>query len=137
MESEKSDLDELGAVLSETGEKMEDCDECDLLEARLKDLEKQLAVLRDVVKVTSTANPRPSSHHGKKQVAWHERVLGTFAGAVAGSETQKLKEEVTALRKATNTLFSQIQDAGAKRAGNNKTNNNTSTEPAAPMARHI
>lgn len=132
--AEKSELEELGAVSSTASSRSrssDDCSECDALENRLKDLEEQLGVLRNVVKASSPTHPRASSLDGGKKTAWHERVLGTFAGAPPGSETYKLKEEVGMLRKATNTLFSKLQDADTKRAGNNN------HQQPAPTANHI
>ena len=120
---ETTEMDIFGASDSDTAV---DCADCDHLEERVKDLEEQLGVLREVVKVSGGGDPAVSANSdsldlesaaskGKKKVAWHERVLGTFVGAPPGSETARLKDEVGALRKATNILFEKLQNSDAKR----------------------
>lgn len=106
-----------------------DCAQCDDLEARVVDLEEQLGVLREVVKISAgDADNRRVSETGSLDEAmkakqnlnknWKDRLVNTYFGANGNTaaERAKLKAEVDALRKATNFLFSKLQESDDKRA---------------------
>lgn len=106
-----------------------DCAQCDDLEARVVDLEEQLGVLREVVKISaddsdtkrvSDAGSLDEAMKGKHNhnKNWKDRLVNTYFGANGNTvaERAKLKAEVDALRKATNFLFSKLQESDEKRA---------------------
>lgn len=120
-----------------------DCAQCDDLQARVRDLEEQLGVLREVVKISAGnklgngAEKDGAKEHQhlqrddkctrvshdeqntapKKNKSWRDRVLGAYFANTAGtSEKARLKQEVEALRKATNFLFNKLQESDAERS---------------------
>lgn len=101
------------------GETVE-CGQCELLESKVRDLEEQLVVLRDVV---SMSHGKPGSPSGDgasedgtmvKKSSWKSKVMNAYYGngsTSSSSERTLLKEEVEALRKATDFLFTRLQEA--------------------------
>lgn len=102
---------------------IEDCNQCDDLEGKVKDLEEQLDVLREVVKMCAEQDEkeresRESSNEGgvqlqrekRKGKTWMGKIASAYYGSsTAANERNKLKDEVDALRKATDLLFKKMQ----------------------------
>lgn len=96
------------------------CGHCELLEGKVRDLEEQLDVLRGVVSISSG---HPGSNNGAdvsddgnvaKKSSWKSKVMSAYYGngsSASLSERARLKEEVEALRKATDFLFARLQEA--------------------------
>lgn len=105
------------------------CGQCEALEGKVRDLEDQLDVLRGVVALSS-GRPGESTDRGpsdetdsslamrKPAASWKSKVKNAYFGGVSASslnERSRLKEEVEALRKATDFLFTRLQEADARR----------------------
>lgn len=90
------------------------CQTCSELEIMVNDLEEQLAVLRDVTKLCidneqadKVDEEEAKRAHGK---GWMGKIASAYYGsAAAANEKQRLKEEVDALKKATDFLFQKLQ----------------------------
>lgn len=95
----------------------DECQECDDVEGRVKDLEEQLDVLREVVNMCSEneqASSRRDSHSEKKGKSWMGKIASAYYGSsTAAAERNRLKGEVEALRKATDFLFQKLQVNGS------------------------
>lgn len=86
----------------------EDCAQCGDLEGKVKDLEEQLGVLREVVGMCG--QPSDKTVEEKKPKSWKDKVISAYFGASAvGNERSRLRAEVEALRKATDFLFHKLQ----------------------------
>lgn len=99
-----------------------DCSQCDGLETKVRDLEEQLDVLREVVKMSADpegaaagdadGEQERADDARKKGRSWKDKVMSAYYGsASAASERTRLREEVEALRKATDFLFNKLQQA--------------------------
>lgn len=102
----------------------ESCAFCDSIESKMESLEQQLEVLREVVKMC-THNEQElqreralsSEKSLKRSKTWMGRIPNPFnnagqsASASASASTRiKLREEVDALRKATDILFQKLEE---------------------------
>ena len=102
---------------------LEDCNQCDDLEGKVKDLEEQLDVLREVVKMCAEQDEKESEskessnesgvqlqREKRKGKTWMGKIASAYYGSsTAANERNKLKDEVEALRKATDLLFKKMQ----------------------------
>lgn len=87
------------------------CGHCDVFEEKVKDLEEQLGVLREVVRMCGDEEEDGnSSGGGKKPKTWKDKVMSAYFGGVGVNEKARLKQEVDALRKATDFLFQKLQN---------------------------
>lgn len=89
----------------------EECGQCEELEGKVKDLEEQLGVLREVVTVCGNEEV---NEEVKKPKSWKNKVMSAYFGTSVGTDKQRLKQEVDALRKATNFLFRKLQNGEAR-----------------------
>jgi hypothetical protein len=86
------------------------CPSCEVLEFKVRGLEEQLAVLRGVVEMSGHEAGAPA----KKTNSWRSKMLNVYngnSGGVSANERARLREEVEALRKATDFLFAKLQEA--------------------------
>lgn len=88
----------------------EQCGQCDELEGKVKDLEEQLGVLREVVTMCGSGE---GVEQEKKPKSWKDKVISAYFGSSVETEKQRLKQEVDALRKATDFLFQKLQKGQA------------------------
>lgn len=118
-ESEDSDdtLTQVVPMKRERSALEDECQECDDVEGRVKDLEEQLDVLREVVNMCSEneqASSRRDSSSEKKGKSWMGKIASAYYGSsTAAAERSRLKGEVEALRKATDFLFQKLQVNGS------------------------
>lgn len=116
-----NDLSEDGRdVFMEHEEKSldDDCGLCDGLETKVGDLEEQLAMLKEVVKLCADNEEAARKLDGeneksKKGKTWMDKIASAYYGnATATAERNRLKEEVDVLKKASDFLFEKLQTTG-------------------------
>lgn len=97
---------------------VDQCGECDDLERKVKDLEEELAVLQEVVKIceeNEVAERQEEVDEGRRNhgKGWMGKIASAYYGSsAAANEKTRLKEEVEALRRATDFLFQKMQTSG-------------------------
>lgn len=97
-----------------------DCGFCEKYEQKVVDLEHQLDVLREVVKLCSFNEEASKKEQEemqrslKKNKSWMGKIANAYYGhSASAGERSRLKEEVEVLRKATDYLFQKLQVSGA------------------------
>lgn len=88
-----------------------ECGQCNDLEGKVRDLEEQLGVLEEVVTMCGEGD---ADEKEKKPKTWKDKVMSAYYGSSGGTEKQRLKQEVEALRKATDFLFQKLQESDTK-----------------------
>lgn len=98
---------------------LDDCGFCEKYEQKVVDLEHQLDVLREVVKLCSFNEEASKKEQEemqrslKKNKSWMDKIANAYYGhSASADERSRLKEEVEVLRKATDYLFQKLQVSG-------------------------
>lgn len=92
------------------------CPRCDDLEDKVSNLEEQLDVLKEVVKICghndAMGNADVEEDAARKGKGWMGKIASAYYGSsAAASEKTRLKAEVEALRRATDYLFEKLQSS--------------------------
>lgn len=102
---------------------IDDCGICEMYEQKVANLENQIDVVREVVKLC-TFNEESSSRERaefsqcvNRNQSWMGKIASAYFGhsvdqSMASNERIRLKEEIDVLQKATNFLFEKLQSPG-------------------------
>lgn len=95
---------------------VDDCGFCEKYEEKVADLEHQLDILKEVVKLCSFNEEASKKEQEemqrslKKNKSWMGKIANAYYGhSASAGERTRLKEEVEVLRKATDYLFQKLQ----------------------------
>lgn len=107
-----------GRVAGRQGDSVDDCGFCESLEVKVRNLEEQLDVLKEVVQWCSdqeevTQKEIEDEFVQKRSQTWMDKIASAYYGNTASAgERSRLREEVDILRKATDFMFKKLQASG-------------------------